>query len=32
LQSIILGIRNEQTIDFIKSFMSPFQVKTALIS
>lgn len=32
LQSIILGIRNTQTIDFINSFMSPFQVKTALIS
>jgi len=32
LQSIILGIRNEQTIDFISSFMSPFNIKTTLLS
>ncbi len=32
LQSIVLAIRNEQTIDFISSFMSPFKIKTTLLS
>jgi hypothetical protein len=32
IQSIVLGIQNERTIDFISTFMIPFQIKTTLLS
>lgn len=32
IQSIILGIQNEQVKDFVTAFMEPFNIKTALVS
>jgi len=32
IQSIILGIQNEQVKEFVSEFMQPFKIKTALVS
>jgi len=32
IQSIVLGIKNEQVNEFVTAFMQPFNIKTALVS